>query len=69
MLQETELFLVYQAFGSYEDSFHTPLSSRSLGIGKASDLDNTTHFVKLSAVEAKCVAMPFSPREDAGGLS
>ena len=59
VLQETEIFLVYQAFGSYEDSFHTPLSSRSLGIGKASDLDNTLHFAKLTAVEAKCVAMPF----------
>lgn len=55
-----EVYVVYRLFKRVRQFFSVPLDSQLLGIHIVSDLRNATSVDKLSAVQAKCVLLPYT---------
>ena len=57
---DDDVYVVYRFFKRVRQFFGVPLDSQLLGIHIVSDLRNATSVDKLSAIQAKCVLLPYT---------
>ena len=60
IVYEDEAYVMYKFFKDVHQFFKVPLESQLLGIHVVSELQNVTLVDKLSAVQAKCVLLPYT---------
>lgn len=63
ILDDDEVYIVYKTFQNFRNFFTSPLQSSLLGIVVVADLQNDVMSAKLSAIEAKCVLLPYKDKQ------
>lgn len=59
IVDDNDVYIVYKRFQTSENFFTSPLQSSLLGIVVVGGLHDDVMSIKLSAIEAKCVLLPF----------
>lgn len=65
IILDDEEYIVYKTFQNFRNFFTSPLQSSLLGIVVVADLQNDVMSAKLSAIEAKCVLLPYKDKQTA----